>query len=161
MLDEPSALSVHRDKEVSLLYTVGGEARLRGRTSTNFRPEVWLQTLIRSANTPPSLPSRVKLQSEARVLRYLIRRLATPPCFSAINHTTVLVRNLAGQSHLRVGTSTIGHVMPATLIVALLYWCLLQATNLLRYNGSGKASFRLKRSDLDTRADIWYTVRRH
>lgn len=50
---------------------VGGEAGRRGRASANFGPEVWLQPLIRSTTTPPSLFSRVKLQSVPKVLRRL------------------------------------------------------------------------------------------
>ncbi len=50
---------------------VGGEAGRCGRASANFGPEVWLQPLIRSTTTPPSLFSRVKLQSVPKVLQRL------------------------------------------------------------------------------------------
>ena len=72
---------------------VGGEARSRGRASTNFGPEVWLQPHIRCANTPPRFFSRVKLQSVRRVLRDRGPPGATRLCFSTSNSTYVLLKN--------------------------------------------------------------------
>jgi hypothetical protein len=72
---------------------LGGEAGPRGCASPNFRPEVWLQPRIRRANTSPSFFSRVKLQSDRRVLRDLFQPGATQLGFSTLNSTFVLVKN--------------------------------------------------------------------
>src|SRR6266536_4774443 len=66
---------------------VGGEAGPRGRVSTNFGPEVWLQPRIRCANTAPRFFSRVELQSDRRVLRDLFQSGATQLGFSTNNST--------------------------------------------------------------------------
>jgi hypothetical protein len=71
----------------------GGEAGPRGHASTNFGPEVGHQPRIRCAHTPPSFFSRVKLQSNRRVLRDLFQPGATPLGFSIINGTLVLMKN--------------------------------------------------------------------
>jgi hypothetical protein len=77
-------------------HMVGGEAGSRGRASTNFGPEVWLQPHIRCANTPPRFFSRVKLQSVRRVLRDRCQPGATRLGFSINNSTYVLPKNQEG-----------------------------------------------------------------
>ena len=52
-----------------------------------------LQARVRSANTPLSFLSRVKLQVGIRVLRNRDQRGATPPGFSTINSTLVERKN--------------------------------------------------------------------
>ncbi len=72
---------------------VGGEAGPRGRASSNFGPEVGFNLVSGVLATSPRFFSRVKLQSDRRVLRDLFQSGATQPGFSTSNSTYVLLKN--------------------------------------------------------------------